>query len=345
MKHQINPLTSTRAIAAIFVVIHHFGHDVYPFSKFAKFFHNGNVSVSYFFVLSGFVLYITYKDKHIQYSDYLKRRIGRIVPVYLLALFLFICVVHHFPGYSFSHDSIIEIIISGLFLQAFIPHYPLTLNLPAWTISVEMFFYMLFPLFLLFQKRHIKGFIGTTVVLYVLSQSFHLWSIPIKGSLGDNVIDTLFFNPVIHINQFLIGMVGGYLFGKVSAPSPKYAWLSFLSFILIILLIAFRPDNISYQVGLIAPVFMIFILSIAASDPKFLNFKPLVFLGEISYGIYILQFPVYYFLAFVNSKYTGIPDTYFFYIALCMLILAASLSYLVFEKPLRDRINLIHQKR
>ena len=140
MKYRVNALTATRAVAALMVVIHHFGGSVFPFNKLPAIFRNGNIAVSYFFVLSGFVLFISYYRQQPAYGNYIKRRIGRIVPVYLLALLLSISLAFGFDHYTLSGESVKQVVFSTLLLQAFIPSYPLTLNGPGWTISVEMFF-------------------------------------------------------------------------------------------------------------------------------------------------------------------------------------------------------------
>ncbi len=339
MKAQINALTSTRAVAAIMVVIHHFADAVFPFSALPRVFHSGDIAVSYFFVLSGFVLFISYHDETISFGDFFKRRVARIVPVYILALVLMILVAVGFLNYSLNGVAFKEIALSGLFLQAYVPSYPLVLNSPAWTISVEMFFYALFPLFLMLLNKNRTVFMTATLLLFVLAQYFHLKYYTQRWSLPDSIVDTVFFNPVVHINQFLIGMTGGYLFINKRTIMPKSSWVTLALFSLVILLIAARPDNISYQVGLIAPVFMLFIFSVAVSQPTFLNAKAFVFLGEISYGIYILQFPVFKFLKAINGQYMHIPGQYFFFIGLVVLLTVSAMSYLLFEKPLRQKIN------
>ena len=339
MKAQINALTSTRAVAAIMVVIHHFADAVFPFSALPKVFHSGNIAVSYFFVLSGFVLYISYHDVPVSFGDFFKRRVARIVPVHILALVLMILVAVGFLNYSLNGVAFKEIALSALFLQAYVPSYPLVLNSPAWTISVEMFFYALFPLFLLLLNKNRAVFISVMVILFMLAQYFHLKYYAQRWSLPDSIVDTIFFNPVMHISQFLIGMIGGYLFMNKKTFMPKSSWMTFALFCLVVLLIAARPDNASYQVGLIAPVFMLFIFSVAVSQPTFLNGKAFVFLGEISYGIYILQFPVFKFLKAINERYMHISVQYFFFIGLAVLLVVSALSYILFEKPLRRMIN------
>jgi len=337
---QINALTSTRAVAAILVFIHHFGTGIFPFNKAQYFFSSGNIAVGYFFVLSGFVLYISYRDKVINYGDYFRRRVGRILPVYWLALLLTVVVVTIWYNYNLSSaQSAREITFSAFLVQAWIPSYPLCLNGPGWTISIEIVFYILFPFLLLLQKRSRAVFTALTMVLYLAAQYFHQKYYPIRHSLNDNIVDTIFFNPLMHISQFLIGMVGGSVYFANKNKSHTYRWLPLVLFAAIVLLIACRPEDVSYHVGLIAPVFMLFIISVATYRPRVLELAPLVFLGEISYGIYILQQPVYKLLLNLNRIYIHLGETWLFWIALVALIAISSASYFWFERPVKRLIS------
>lgn len=339
MRAQVKALTSTRAVAAIMVVIHHFGQGIYPFTLSTNLFHCGDIAVSYFFVLSGFVLYISYVSTPVSYADYIKRRIGRIVPLYLFALLFFISVAVLFLGYAMHGNAVKEIILSALLLQAYVPSYPLVLNSPAWTISVEMFFYILFPFCLLLMKKNLRYFIILTAVLFLVAQYFSLKYYPARWSLPDNIVDTVFFNPVMHISQFLVGMAGGYIYLQLRPVALRYQWTPVVLFVAIVLLIAYRPANVSYEVGLIAPVFMLFIVSVAMRDPKWMNAGFFVFLGEISYGIYILQFPVFKLLESLNSRYVHLYPPFLFFSGLLILIMVAASTYFMIEKPLRNFIN------
>ncbi|MFZ9956604.1 MAG: hypothetical protein ACO3E1_10840, partial [Flavobacteriales bacterium] len=70
--------------------------------------------------------------------------------------------------------------------------------------------------------------------------------------------------------------------------------------------------------------------------------KPLVFLGEISFGIYLLQLPVY---LFYQSVFFYLGFTFNFYVFLLLLIAVAALSYFLIEKPSRDFINSWYSKK
>jgi peptidoglycan/LPS O-acetylase OafA/YrhL len=84
---------------------------------------------------------------------------------------------------------------------------------------------------------------------------------------------------------------------------------------------------------------MLFVITTAITDPWTLNRKPLVHLGEISYGIYILQLPIYMLVAALNTRYIHMTPPFLFISALAVLIVAAALSYRYVEHPLREMIR------
>lgn len=339
MKPQINALTATRFFAAIMVVIHHYGYNLFPFFYAEKIFHSGNLAVSYFFVLSGFVLYISYHGRHVSDMDFIKRRLGRIAPVYWLALLLFVVVALTVGHYVFSTDMVKQIAYSALFLQAWFPNYALCLNSPAWTISVEMLFYLSFPLLLRLQSRNARFFTVAAVVMFVASQAVHICYA--AGPLNARGEAIFFFNPLVHISQFMVGMVGAHIFRTTTfkhAPA-FFSSAALIALALVLTLIAIRPERLSYHAGLLAPLFVLLILFVAIANPRFLNMRWLVFLGEISYGVYILQFPVHDFLKDINTTTLHLPEPWFFYLTVMVLITTAAISYKVLETPVRRWVN------
>ena len=91
---RIEQLTFTRFIAAISIVVFHYAKDIPPFNfdVTSFFFQQANLGVSYFFILSGFVMIIAYwhKDK-VSFLSYMQKRFARIYPVTFLAAFLLLC--------------------------------------------------------------------------------------------------------------------------------------------------------------------------------------------------------------------------------------------------------------
>ena len=320
---KINALTAARAVAALLVVIHHYGINLKPFSLCGNLFNNGNLSVGFFFVLSGFVLTIAHKK--LNTGVFYLKRILRIGPAYFAALLLMLAVVL----WSYPPDSDLpqQFISSALFVQSFIPKYTLELNSPAWSVSDEMFFYLLFPLLFLLRNRR-RLILWLTIVAYIVSQCIHLYYAPKIWALTGS---GLYFNPLIHLNQFLIGVTGG-LYFKDHKRLFAGKYLAYAVFALIIVLIMIRPEQISYNDGLIAPLFLLLILALAARDKWLIDNKPLVFLGEISFGIYIYQKPVFKCIEKLNSTHWHISAAPLFYLSLLALLCVSVLSYYFLEK-------------
>lgn len=337
MEQKIDALTSTRGFAALMVVIFHFGTEVFPFNLAEQFFTGGNLGVSYFFVLSGFVMYWTYHKRVISYGEFLKRRIARIVPLYLFAILLsllFLIIFQGRPGDNF----VTALLLNLTFLQAYVPGYAATINSPGWTLSVEMLFYLLFPLLLLFCMRYTKAFIWFAFGFYAFSQLAHLFLLQtLHPEVSNKVHDFIYYNPVWHLNGFIIGITGGYLYQRVHERGIKLSSLVFAS--LIIAVITWRP--VSLHNGMLAPLFIVFIVAVASRQPAFLKWQPLVFLGEISYGIYLLQEPVYKFMMQMNQDHLQWEYPGLFYTYLGVLLIVATVSYHYIETPLRRKINSI----
>lgn len=334
-KSQIDSLTATRAFAAIMVFIYHFGRAVYPFSLLPDLFGGGNTAVSYFFVLSGFVLYISYCDKQFSYKSFIVKRLVRIGPAYYAALAVSVWLYFFFYKMGYSPDFLWQLGYSILFMQADVPGYALSLNTAAWSISVEMFFYLLFPLILYVQRKSIRYFLVFSILLYLVTEMAYIRNFRQDFSDTQNFMFYV-YHPVIHLHEFLIGMVGGYLFRHSKVKMlPRFPLPLFLT-LLVIALFALRPISpVYFQGGLLAPLFMILIWSFAVYNPVFLNFRAFVFVGEISYGMYILQFPVRESMLWANRLWLRLPDTAFFYCSFGVLCLVAAASYYWLEMPLR----------
>lgn len=335
---KIEQITFTRFLAAFSIVVYHYGETVSPFNnKHISFlFRHADVSVSYFFLLSGFIMIVAYRNKEsINSLQYYKTRIARIYPSYLLALFLIL--IHEIYKKSLS---IRNLALSFFAIQAWVPGKVMILNYPAWSLSVEFFFYAIFPL--LFNRFYAtKKKIAIPVLLIWLSSNiFANWFVNSNyyHPFPSKTYDFVNFFPLVHINAFLVGNLLGLYFLENLGRQRNYDLLIVLFAILFLVLLKYSM-NIYYHDGLMAIVFAPLIFFISSSTgviTKIFRSGILVFLGETSYGIYILQAPVFMSSRFV-LKFFGITnETPIFYVTVPLLIAAASLSYLFIEKPLRD---------
>jgi peptidoglycan/LPS O-acetylase OafA/YrhL len=341
MKDQIMSLTSTRAIAALLIVVFHYGTNVYPFYLAPKLVDSLNLAVSYFFVLSGFVMYKAYSTKQVHYGEFMQKRIARIYPLYLVAgllAFLPFLYVFFFKGLPLKINYPSEIL--GLFfLQAFIPQYVFTSNFPSWSLSVEMFLYLLFPLFLYIAQKNIRTFLAVTICIFITTQVVHLIYYPYAPDPAQLTHNFFQYNPLVYLNEFLAGMACAYIYDLEKVKQYKIPLLPAFFFGIIILLVIYRPLNISYSSGLLAPLFMLLILSTAINDNRILRSRFLFLLGEISFGIYILQVPLRWIFYTVNARFFHLGINAAFYTYVLFLIVASYCSYKIIEIPLRKKIT------
>ncbi|MFZ6665190.1 acyltransferase family protein [Peijinzhouia sedimentorum] len=340
---RLEQLTFTRFIAAISIVVFHYGTNIFPFNLdvFSFIFQQASIGVSYFFILSGFVMIIAYgQKKRIQFDNFIKRRVSRIYPVYLVAIILLM---------SFQLIMKIPIDSNGLIfnltmIQAWIPGKALSFNSPAWSISVEMFFYISFPLLFnyFYTKIEIKKLFIYITLIFIISQCilhFVLGSSFYQG-FPSKSHDFIFYSPLMHFNEFLVGNIFGLIFIRMGKSKNTDLQIIILLIVLIILL-RFNY-GINYHNGMLAFIFVPIIFLVSSNTgiiSKILKNKHLVFLGEISYGVYILQVPVYNWVAMV-LKYLNMNNlTFIFYASLAILIILSAISFKYIESPIRIRIN------
>ncbi len=356
---QLDQITFTRFIAALSVVFFHYGMDVFPAN--IPYLHEvvtaGPIAVNYFYILSGFIMAIAYyrpqhDDRSQQKNNFNKwkywlARFARIYPVYLLALLLIVIAKYKTLG-----DDPLTLPLHLTMLQAWIPSYPITLNTPGWSLSVEAFFYLCFP-FLLFSiyKHGTHRLIIFGVLLWLITQIIILGLHNSDNYIAKSLLhDFLFYNPLMHLNAFIAGFLIGVFFKNRPLKPLKYnsLWLSF-SVILIILLLMYRPSiesiigiKITYSNGLIAPAFLLFIVLLSqqtGSIASILSNKWLVLLGEASFSLYILQKPLHGIYDKLIASRISLSDELHFYIFLVLLIITSIFSYKFFETPMRKFIN------
>jgi peptidoglycan/LPS O-acetylase OafA/YrhL len=347
---QLPAITGLRFFLAAHVLLFHFQPAFFGASDFGRnLIRAGSSAVAGFFLLSGFILtYAHVETDHpagrpllnIGRERFWAARFLRIYPAYLVAFILaapFAIVqlrVSHEPhGVLFA-----KTVAYLLMVQAWIPNLWHYWNYPAWSLSAEALFYALFPaLVAMLLVRRSDDWLwlgsawlaGLIAPLLLLGRPGYYW---------------LLASPPSHLPEFVFGMLAGKLFitrHKDAAPTPaQWRWAGPIAAIAIILADGcgwFPPSLLDH--GLLAPLLAILFFSLARDDSlmlAFFHWKPIVYLGEISYGIYILQFPIFT-ACFVVAKRIGIPwNTRATFVAVCaVLIIAASLSFELIETPVR----------
>lgn len=362
---KLDQLTFFRFLAAFIVVIFHYGGKTGLAGLAPGVLTAGPEMVCFFFVLSGFIMIVAYSSRDdFDKGSYLWARVARILPVYLLALFLSIL----FAPANEAVDAP-PLLLSLFFLQAWIPPYPLCLNAPGWSLSVEMFFYLIFPVILGYTLNRGTGkLLVIAAFIWIASQSLLIYSLNSQFYTGTPSAshDLIYFFPLANLNSFLLGIAGGVLYvrflTRIQFGSVLTATLTTGSLLLVLFTITkrdnlynlaniFSLDRLSSASGLLSPIFLLLIIALSLEKGwlgQFFASKPLVFLGEISYSVYILQHPLHlifnkYFAVWVSAAFhvDKVQRFYFFSIG---LVLTSALVYLVYEKPSRKLVVKFSQR-
>ena len=229
---KLRTLTTLRFLAALHVVLFHMrvvgilAGGPWWYQNFASI---GYIGVNCFFVLSGFILVYTYAGSSLSSWRFWQARFARIYPAYVLSLlaaapFFFFAVRNlDLPFFTWSKQHLVTacLLRVGL-LQSWVPNAALTWNSVCWSLSVEAFFYVLFPLVMLWSQdvkpRNLLLWIaGSSLVSLSLSLLYlvlHPDGIS-KINSGETTLlwkNVLSFNPLARLPEFMVGVFAGRLF-------------------------------------------------------------------------------------------------------------------------------------
>lgn len=360
---RVESLGFFRFLAAIVVVLAHFAYTTA--GKGVGFAGSGIVNgvhmVTFFFVLSGFVNYLAYGVRApFSMKHFIASRVARVFPLYFFALLITIqalVIVRKIPLWE-------EMLLHVTFMQAWVPEHALSLNFVTWTISVEIFFYITFPM-VVWWIRHNK--VGNKQLLCVVALVFLLTqlvlssilsspSYPGEPSLMHNITHLM---PIFHWSSFLIGIVAAYW--VVNNQDKLYflgdSWFLIIFFIVICLLIAYAHE-INQALGFVVstpssygPLFGIFMVGLTANKgvlTSVLSAKPFVYLGALSYGVYIFQIIAWLMYQLFLQRYFDFTPAQHLMMGVLFLLIFSAIAHALIENPgnryLRKRLMEIFNK-
>lgn len=308
------------------------------FAPEISFFKAGHLGVDMFFVLSGFLVTLSLFWSQ-NFLEYFEKRLRRIVPLAFGIVGLVFLLKH-----QFSPENFLDLGVHLLFLQGFFPEFYHSLNPVLWSLSVEMLFYAMLPvLWIVLAKKNISSFFLVSGGLFLLSffwRGYVFFMFPEASAFEKIFLSEQLWG---RFDQFFLGMILAVMVVKkivFSANIQKFFLLSGgalfgMSYYLFIELGSSFRDFFVGQVFLhffVGLGFFLFLLWFIHAQTFFSEkikklFTPLLFLGEISYGIYVFHFPVLSVLHRV-----GMDPEISFFLALCSTLLLSWLSYEFFEK-------------
>ncbi|MEO9163515.1 MAG: acyltransferase [Casimicrobiaceae bacterium] len=354
-------LTFTRYVAALAVVAFHvasfhLAHGVaWPRDpRMFTFVTQWPVAVTFFFVLSGFVLTLAYPalDTGAARRAFWRARFARIYPVYLLALVLTIAL-------QARDQSLSAAAIAGqaLLLQAFVPAWVGTLNYPGWSLSAEACFYALFPWLIawLASLRSLRVQMLAAVALWIVSQLAYMALLGLRadGRLSATAEIFVRFNPMLYVSSFVWGMATALLWRRAAGAIAARPWIGCfggaatavvaLATIVVGLWVLPglpQPAALPFVTdhGAFAPLFAVLIVALASDRSwlsRMLAWRPLVTLGEASYAVYILQVPAWLLFVWLVAPHLSNEPVSAFCLFAAMLTVSSVVVLYALEKPAR----------
>lgn len=334
-------LTGIRFFAAFYVVLFHglpwLDARFYLPWPIRLFLSNGYLAVALFFLLSGFILAYTYED-HVengsQRASFWEARFARIYPVYFLSLLMALPFQNGLTGGSAS--SVIFMVQAW---NPFHPEWTGVWNYPAWSLSVEAFFYVFFP----FIQKQISRKSDTTLsaIILVTSLLCIFLHTPTQG-LGERNLSAglsrLLILPILRFPEFLLGVSLGNRFLRVGGSSRNviYSYLSAISVIVILSL------PIGSWVSLVVLPFSTLIYDLAGSKNHLVAFfstRVMILLGGASYSVYLLQAPFRDWVRTLSLQEPSVVAKIITPLTPLFLVLFSIIVFKLWEEPWRRSIR------
>ena len=344
-----------RAISILSVLIYHYNKvsDLKPFEL-----KGGFLGVDIFFVISGYLITLIILDElrttnSFSFKNFYQRRIRRIIP----ALFFLILFILPFSWFYLLPANLTDLAKSILSILSFNSNiyfwYTQTQYaadaailkplLHTWSLAVEEQYYIVMPLILIVIFKYFRNYL-----LFFFIVGF-LLSLFIANYLAYNFPNINFYNLISRTFELLSGSILAYIKIHFSNTYFKKKFCSLLSFfglfIILISIFSFNEEMYLPSIYTVFPIIGVCLLIYFSGNrcfvTKILSNKLLVFIGLISYSLYLWHFPIFSFAKIININTNIFFNELIIWI---VLIISSISSYYLIEKPFRNKKNMSFKK-
>jgi peptidoglycan/LPS O-acetylase OafA/YrhL len=336
-----------RAIAVLSVILFHLKID---------FFRGGYLGVDIFFVISGYLISsLIYKEleinKRFSFTHFYERRARRILPALLFVIIFCLPIAWYyiFP-YNFK-DYLLSLLSSIFFSSNFYFYFTRVVYaaddsilkpfLHTWSLGIEEQFYIFFPIFFIFLLKFFKRYsLWLVLTIIILNILFSDWMSKNYFQINHYMILTRGWELMAGVLICLIERKHNFNLNALTNQS-----LSFLGLVLIFFSIFFfnettRHPSIVTIIPILGTMFVILFAKDNTATNKMLSLKPIVWIGLISYSLYLWHHPILAFKLISHQENNYFLNDYF----LIIIIFSLSIfSYFFIEKPFRNN-KLIPKK-
>lgn len=332
-----------RAVAVIPVILFHLNNELLP---------GGFIGVDVFFVISGFlitsIILGEYERGVFSFSNFWSRRVMRILPV-LIAMVLTTLLAGTVILYDPEINNLGSQGIAALLSFANISHWLLAGDywgfaaetsplLHTWSLSVEEQFYLFFPLLLILTLKYFHKWIGLIFIVFsLLSLLVFLVGTQLFPAA------TFYLLPTRAWELGIGALLAIFFFKKHSHFNKNYSTLAVIGFLAIILSYFFISGEGGISPFLIIPVFGAALIIAFAKDTnsivnKVLSTEPIVYIGKISYSLYLWHWPILVFSRQLSLKQNIEINSIY---VLIVIFIISILSYHFIETPTRKNRKMI----
>lgn len=342
-KQSLNLIQLLRGIASLLVVVMHAtsnAKEIWKIDFLGGFFTFGGAGVDIFFVLSGFI--ITYASRSLvrnglNFMKFLKRRFVRIFPVYWIITTVFLLIQIALPAF---YNTPFVITPGNLLYTYFLMPEHEMINGVSWTLSYELFFYILFSLSFVLKRTNLLALLSLFYVLSIILLPF------LFPGITDNLWSRFIFYPM-NI-EFFMGIAAALIISRISIKMANVLLLSG-SFAFITAGVLFNFGYILFNntfnrvVIFGIPSFFIITGIVRLEMNKIFRMHNfLLRLGEASYSLYLIHLPLIMAIFKMAYKF-NITQEYslsaIMIITVGIICFLSILFYKIIEKPMIDKLN------
>lgn len=329
-------------VYTVFMVFlfHSWMHLGCSFGKLTSFVSEGAVYMTLFFMMSGYVLGLKYKELPMDGTALLtfyKKRLVSVLPLYI------VCVILYPP--IFGEETLLQnllILPVELFgIQSVFPSLmTVTHNGGTWFVSCIVICYLLFPLAILLIRTISKKCLCFVISMAYLVLLLSPWIVYIFH------IEQIYSNPFFRFLEFLMGIV---MAVNVKSLQIKYGWLNkkisiLASYVFIVgvvmLLLKIQIPHVTYMSysAVLLPFFAWQLLA-HTTKPQLAKNKILKYCADISYAFFLMQLFVFKLTLNISAYFDLTKHICLFLIALLLCFCFASLGHGIIEHPLALRLK------
>lgn len=353
----IPEIDGLRFIAIVSVIFYHLNlffsvkdvaqyKDAIDYSYLYHFLYHGDLGVPLFFVISGFILGLPFanfyiqKAKPVSLKKYFLRRLTRLEPPYILVMTILLLGAVFVAQTLSVKDGLFSYFASIIYSHDFIyPGVLPKLNVVAWSLEIEVQFYILAPLLAyLFSINSVKSrrllLVGITLIFLIINA---YCTFPVKSLLE-------------YLQYFLVGFLLVDLYvSKSSIVGEKTKFDPIIGFCFFIIIWLFDKTDFSlpfqklvWDIIQLTSIFFFYYYVLFRKVFKVLSLKIITNIGGMCYSIYLLHYPLISIvgnplLKVSFSEYSFINVTVYTVILLSTILLISAGYFLLVERPCMDK--------